>query len=56
MVSKPSLKLAPSFIEKTVLPLAAHQVAALLKSYHFKDFGGITVVEKNSGMTFRLPS
>ncbi len=49
MVSKPSLPLAPAFIEKTVLPLAAKEVSELFKSYRFKDFGGITVIEKNSG-------
>jgi hypothetical protein len=49
MASRPSITLAPSFIEETVLPLAAKEVKQLLKSYRFKDFSGITVIEKNTG-------
>jgi hypothetical protein len=56
MASRPQLPLTPSFIEKTVLPLAAKQVSDMFKSYHFKDFGGITVIEKNSGKMFTQSS
>jgi hypothetical protein len=43
LVSKPSVTPAPLFLEQTVLPLVAEEVADLFKSYRFRDFGGITV-------------
>ena len=54
MVSRPTLPQAPSFIEGTVLPLVAKQVSDLFQSYRFKDFAGITVIEKNSGKMFSV--
>ncbi len=65
MVAKPAANLAggagtvevnpPLFIENTVLPLAAKEVQALFKSYRFRDFSGITVMEKNSGKILIVP-
>lgn len=56
MVSRPTLPPAPSFIEKTVLPLVAKQVSELFHSYRFTNFTGITVIEKNTGKMFTQPS
>jgi hypothetical protein len=56
MVSRPTLPLTPRFIEKNVLPLVAQQVSELFKSYRFKDFDGITVIEKNTGKIFTQSS
>ncbi len=52
--SKPSLPLTPSFIEQRLLPLAAKEIQELFKSYRFKNFDAITVIEKNTGKTFSV--
>ena len=49
LVSKPSVPLAPQFIERKVLPLVAKETAQIFKSYKFDHFSSITVVDKNSG-------
>ncbi len=56
MVSKPSVSPPPLFLEKTVLPFVAEEVAKLFKSYRFHDFAGITVIEKNSGKMLTVTS
>ena len=55
LAGKPSEVISPMFIEKTVLPLVAKEVADLFKSYRFRDFSGITVIEKNSGKILIVP-
>ena len=55
LVSHPRVRLSQGFLESEVLPLVAKEVGKILRSYRFKDFANILVVEKNSGKMLTVP-
>jgi len=55
LVSKPGIKLAPTFLDDNVLPFVAEEAAKVFRSYKFTRFADIMVVEKNSGKMLLIP-
>lgn len=56
LVSRADVRMAPQFVEQSVLPLVAKEVGAILKSYRFDKLSDITIIEKNSGKTLTVPA
>ena len=55
LVTKPSAKLSPQWLELKVLPLVSEEVGKIFRSYKYDGFSKITVLEKNSGKLITVP-
>ncbi|MCG3204178.1 MAG: hypothetical protein KCHDKBKB_00884 [Elusimicrobia bacterium] len=55
LVAKPSATLTPLFVQDRVLPFVEKELTALFKSYRFKNFSGIQIVEENTGIMLTVP-